>query len=123
MPPADNAEVGSQSVEFSRPRLPIVAINGNRNSSLADQPGRDPRRFEDHRQPAAGVRPAADQVNRFEVFESILRPQMQHLREGMGQIEGRAQMDLVIQVPVRRASPFARIGSATRRRRRPIFAS
>ena len=52
--------------------------------SCADQPGGDPRRLEDDRQPAARVRPAPDEIDRFQVLEPIAGPEVEHLATACG---------------------------------------
>ena len=52
-------------------------------SSSSSRDG-DPGRLEDHRQPAAGVGAAADEVDAVEVLEAVARPQVEHLAEAVG---------------------------------------
>ena len=63
--------------------------------------------------------PAADQVKTGDIFEAITRTQMQELPEIVGEIEGRAEMDLVLLIPFLRSDhalePNARLDPAVRR--------
>ena len=87
------------------------------------QPRGDPRRLEDHRQTAAGVRAAADQVDALQVLEPIARPQVQHLAQRMGQVEGRAAVDVHARSPSRPASGSSRSGCVDSTSSTPTFSS
>ena len=65
-----------------------------------EQTRADPRRLKNHRQTAARMRAATDKVNAVHILEAIMRPQVQHLIEGVREIEGRALVDLVFRVPI-----------------------
>ena len=47
------------------------------------------------------MRAAADEVDRLEVLEAVAGPQVEHLGQVVGQVEGRAQVDLVTPGPSR----------------------
>ena len=56
--------------------------------------------FENHRQTAARMRAAADEIHAVHILEAVVRPQVQHLVEAVREIEGRALVDLVFRVPI-----------------------
>ena len=87
---------------------------GCRPRSSADQPRGDAGAFEDHRQAAAGVRAAADEVDAVQVLEPVPRPQVQHLPEVVGEVERGAAEDRVVASPSRAASRLSRSGCASR---------
>ena len=55
----------------------------------------DARRFKDHRQPASGVSPAADEIHAIHILEAVVRTEVQHLVEAVREIERRALVNLV----------------------------
>ena len=69
---------------------------------LDEQPAGDAGPFEDHRQPAAGMGAAADQVDLLEILEPVARPVVQHLPHVVGEVEGGAAVDLQVVLPVGR---------------------
>ena len=76
-------------------------VGGWRDAEVGEQKaGADARGFKDHRQTAAGMRAAADEVNAIDILEAVVRPEVQHLVEAVREIEGRALMDLIFRVPV-----------------------
>ena len=53
------------------------------------------------------MRAAPDEIDAVKILEAIARPQVQHLVEGVREVEGRAAVDLVLPIPiVRRDDPF-----------------
>ena len=52
--------------------------------------------------PLPGCVPPPDEIHRLQVLEPVPRPQVQHLRQVVGQVERGAAVDLVTLVPVRR---------------------
>ena len=48
------------------------------------------------------MRAAADEIHAVEFLEAVLRAQMQHLREAVREVEGRAAIDVQLAFPIRR---------------------
>src|SRR5688572_23847781 len=61
---------------------------------------RDTRRFENYRQSAAGMSSPAGQVNAFQILEPVMWTEVQHLVEAVRQVECRAEVDVVVMLPV-----------------------
>ena len=114
----DGWNCGSESRRRSR-TSPSTGTAIPRSSPISLR--RDPGRFEDHGQPAAGMRPAADQIDRLQILKSIPGTEVEHLRQAVGQIEGRAQVDLVI--ASQSAGVTIRSNRMPRGRRRPSRSS
>jgi hypothetical protein len=62
---------------------------------LDQQPRRDPRALEDDRQSAAGMGAPADEIHAVQILEPVVWPQVEHLSEGVGQVEGRSSENIV----------------------------
>ena len=58
-----------------------------------DHVGCDAARFVNGRQPAPGMRPASYQVALIELLETVARPEIEHLRELVGEIKGGTLVD------------------------------
>ena len=88
----------------------LAACAGSPSQSVVGRPRscsssrrRDPGRLVDHRQAAAGVRAAADEVDAVQVLEAVARPQVEHLPEVVGQVERRPPVDRRSRPPSRPA--------------------
>ncbi len=46
------------------------------------------------------MRAAADEVNPIDVFEAVVRAQMQHLVEAVGEVKRRPLVNLILRVPI-----------------------
>ena len=72
----------------------------SRSQVFQHQPRADAGALEDHRQSAARMRAAADEIHAVEVFKTVVWAQVQHLIKTMRQIEGCAPINFVACVPV-----------------------
>ena len=71
--------------------------SGEAEPEISEEQARaDARGFENHRQAAARMRAAADEINAIDVLEAVVRAEMQHLVEAVREIERRAVMNLVL---------------------------
>ena len=101
----DSAAMG----QFDWLRLPAAA----RQSQVFDQEaGGDASRFENDRKPATRVGSSADQIDGLQILKPIARPEVEHLRKVVGQIEGGATVDFVMVVPVGRGNDVFKTDAA-----------
>src|SRR5690349_8470198 len=71
---------------------------------LQQQIAADASAFEYHGQSAPGMRAAANQINTIDVLEAIMRTEVQHLVERMGEVEGGPPVDFIALVPICRSN-------------------
>ncbi len=62
----------------------------------------DARALVDHRQARARMRAAADDIDAVDILETVVRPEIQHLVEPVGEVERRAAIDRELVAPVLR---------------------
>ena len=97
---ADRARSRSRCLRTMRGRISrrchrriAASQSRSRPRSSASSRAGDARAFEDHRQAAARMRAAADEIDAVEILEAVARAEVQHLVERVRQVERRAAMD------------------------------
>ena len=76
---------------------------GGYSEVFKQKPGTDPGAFENDGQATSGMCSASNKVHSIQVFEAIVRAEVQHLIQRVRQIEGGTPIDFVAMIPIGRS--------------------